>query len=391
MTTKPRPRILLVDDDPQLLQALKRLHGRKYDITAVTEPVKAIQTVHAEEPFAAVICDYQMPGLKGAACLAKIQSIAPDTVRVLLTGNNDLATAIDAINRGAIFRFLQKPCDEETFTRCVEDAVRQHELLLGERNLLENTVRGSVQLMSEVLSLTNPAAFGRAVRVQHYVHELLTKKCYVDAWEVETAAMLFEIGLVAVPQDVLDKVAHGTPLTTEQRAIFGRHPTIGAELLGNVPRMEGVARIVRYQTKHFDGGGMPTDDVAGADIPLGARILAAAIAFESRLAQGQVPAEAVSQMSEEEGRFDPRILQQLLELEPLHAQMRTQIISVRRLVAGYVLDQDIVHTCGSLIIPKGHRITESMIARLRSYADLGHIDREVSVLVDADPTAVPLA
>jgi response regulator RpfG family c-di-GMP phosphodiesterase len=388
--TKQRPRILLVDDDPQLLQALKRLHGRKYDITTVTEPIKAIQLVNQDKGFAVVVCDYQMPGLKGASCLAKIQSLAPATVRVLLTGNNDLDTAVDAINRGAIFRFLQKPCDDQTFTRCIEDAVRQHELLLGERHLLENTVRGSVQLLSEVLSLTNPAAFGRAVRVQHYVHELLARRTYVDAWEIETAAMLFEIGLVAVPQDVLENHAQGIELTTEQRAILGRHPTIGSELLVNVPRMEGVARIVRYQTKHFDGSGMPTDEVAGSDIPLGARILAAVIAFESRMVRGQDPGEALGEMASEDGRFDPNVLQQLAEIEPLHAQMRTRIVSVRQLVSGYVLDQDIVHSCGSLIVPKGHRITESMIARLRSYADLGHIDREVSVLVDADPATAPV-
>ena len=386
--TKKRARILLVDDDPNLLQALKRLHGRRYEITTASEPVKAIQIVQKEPAFHVVVCDYQMPGLKGSAVLAKIQSIQPDTVRVLLTGNNDLDTAVDAINRGSIFRFLRKPCDEDTFVRCIEAGIRQHELLLGEKLLLEQTVKGSVQLLSEVLSLTNPSAFGRAVRVQRFVKALLEQRQCPDAWQVETAALLFEIGLVAVPQDVLDKVAAGVELTTEQRAILGRHPTIGSKLLGNVPRLDEVARIVCYQTKQFDGSGMPTDEVAGEDIPLGARILAAAIGFEQRLSRGESAAQAVSEMADEAGRYDPSILQDLVAVGPLNDKMQTETVSVQRLVVGYVLDQDIVHSCGSLIVPKGQQITESMIARLRSYADLGHIDAEVSVLVGNDAAAV---
>ncbi|MCK5945381.1 MAG: hypothetical protein KAI24_25550, partial [Planctomycetes bacterium] len=127
---------------------------------------------------------------------------------------------------------------------------------------------------------------------------------------------------------------------------------------------------------------------AGEDIPLGARILAAAIGFEQRLSRGESAAQAVSEMADEAGRYDPSILQDLVAVGPLNDKMQTETVSVQRLVVGYVLDQDIVHSCGSLIVPKGQQITESMIARLRSYADLGHIDAEVSVLVGNDAAAV---
>jgi response regulator RpfG family c-di-GMP phosphodiesterase len=380
-----RPRILIVDDDPNLLQALKRLHSRRFDITTATDPRVAIELVRQGPDFVVVICDYQMPGMKGPACLAQIQKIAPDTVRVLLTGNNDLQTAVDAVNQGAIFRFLQKPCDEMTFVNCVRESLRQYELVLGERDVLERTVVGSVQLLSEILSLSNPQAFGRSVRVQHYVSAFLRDQKQSDAWQITTAALLFEIGVVAVPQDILDSLATGCELTTEQRAIYGRHASIGAELLSNIPRLGDIATIVRYQAKNYDGSGMPSDDLAGDKIPYGGRVLRAVIAFEARITRGQTVHEAVSEMAGEVGCYDPNILQRLAQMEPLHLQMQARMMSIRQLVAGYVLNQDIVQKGGPLIVSKGQQITESMLARLRGYAELGHIDLEVSVLVNAEP------
>ncbi|MFT7535216.1 MAG: response regulator RpfG family c-di-GMP phosphodiesterase [Hyphomicrobiaceae bacterium] len=384
----PRPRILLIDDDANVLQGLARVHGRKFDITTVQKPIEAIQLVQKDPDFAVVICDYQMPGIKGAACLAKIQSIAPDIVRVLLTGNNDLNTAVDAINRGAIFRFLQKPCDIETFERCVRDSVQQNELQSVERELLENTLKGAVEVMSEILSLSQPTAFGKAGRIQHYIKKILAKTKCDQAWQVETAGLLFQIGLVAVPQEVIQAANSGDKMSVEHRAIYGRHPTIGADLLSNIPRLEKVAEIVRYQAKNFDGVGMPTDSRAGTDIPLGARILHAVIEFDARLTRGQSQATAIAEMASTAGKFDPSVVADLATIEPETADMQSETVSIRRLVAGHLLDQDILHSCGSLIVPKGQRVTESMLARLRGYADLGHIDREIKVLAPDEPVSV---
>lgn len=376
-----RPRVLLIDDDENLLKGLVRLHGRKYDLTTASRAVDAIQMVQNEPAFAVVVCDYQMPGIKGSACLAKIQSFAPDTVRVLLTGNNDLATAVDAINRGAIFRFLNKPCDDEVFERCIHDAVRQHELLRSERDLLQNTLQGSVRVMAEILSLSCPAAFGRAGRVHAVVQRLARKRGIAEPWEVETAAMLFEIGWIAMPEGLLDAVAAGSTLTTEQRAMVGRHPAVGSDLLRHVPRLEGVAEIVRYQAKHFDGSGLPTDSKAGEQIHVGARMLAAAIEFCDLRESGKQREAALHDMAEQSGRFDPSVLQDLAEIDLPEDEMQAQKVSVRDLRPGYYLQQDIVHASGTLIVPKGQTITPSMLARLRTYADLGHIDFDVEVMV----------
>jgi response regulator RpfG family c-di-GMP phosphodiesterase len=387
---QPHDRILLIDDERSLLDGLVRVHGRNLNLVAEQDPERALEIVATQGPFAAVFCDYRMPKMNGGACLERLQQLAPDTVRVMLTGNSDLDTAIDAINRGAVFRFLRKPCDRDTFAACAAAALRMHRLLLGERDLLERTFKSSIQVLSDVLSITNADAFGRAGRVQHYVKQLIGPLRVADAWQVESAALLSQIGFVGIPQDIVQSLARKAPLTPQQRAIVGRHPKIGSDLLRNIPRLDEVARMVLYQTKRFDGGGLPTDSVAGAQIPLGARILAAAIAFEALLSNGVGKAEALAQMTSQRGVFDPQVLEQLANVHPQGAEMRPERLPVQRLLAGHVLEQDIVHQGGALIVAKGQVITESMLARLRSYADLGTIKLEFDVLVPAFETTVPV-
>lgn len=378
-----RPRLLVIDDDQSILQALRRVHGRRYELELFDDPRAAVASVQDGNDFMAVFCDYQMPGLNGAECLAQIQTQNPEISRVLLTGNNDLETAVDAINRGAIFRFLRKPCDADAFLQCADDAVRQSQLMRTERDLLENTLRGMVTTLTQILALTQPTAFGRADRVRQVLRRLMAHRGEPLGWELETAAMLASIGLVAVPPDLLAAAARGDDLNAAQRAIIGRHPTFGGKLLEKIPRLEGVTAIVRYQRKHFDGGGLPGDDVQGVHIPLGARLLFAVQAYDDELQRGYSHDAAVASMQARGDVFDPRILASLREMPPENDTSVPTSTPITRLAAGVVLDQDVIHQNGTLLVPKGQTVNESLLERLRNYADLGHIPDSVRVLETA--------
>ena len=117
--------------------------------------------------------DMRMPVMDGAAVLAQARSARPDTVRILLTGQADLEDAVAAVNNGNIFRFLLKPCPRPVLVQALSDAVEQHRMITAERELLERTLRGSVAALFDVLSLANPLAFARAVRIQQIVLQLI--------------------------------------------------------------------------------------------------------------------------------------------------------------------------------------------------------------------------
>ena len=108
-----KPRILLVDDDPLLLAGLKRQLRRHFRIETAPGGAEALALVQGEEPFMVVVSDYRMPGMNGNQFLAQVREISPDTIRIMLTGFADVGAAVDAINEGQIFRFLNKPCPSE--------------------------------------------------------------------------------------------------------------------------------------------------------------------------------------------------------------------------------------------------------------------------------------
>jgi len=122
--------ILAVDDDPNLLAALRRQLGRRFDMATATSGAEAVECVlaaeQAGESYAVVICDMCMPGMNGLETLAAIRAIAPRTSRIMLTGNADQQTAVDAINRGNIFRFFTKPCPPETLAAAVTEGAEEY-------------------------------------------------------------------------------------------------------------------------------------------------------------------------------------------------------------------------------------------------------------------------
>ena len=199
--------------------------------------------------------------------------MAPDVVRVMLTGYLNQSTAVEAINQGGIFRFLNKPCSTEKLVQTLEDAVAQHNLIVAEHDLLENTLGGSLKVLSEILALAEPKIFGQAEALRDAIRRLAASLNMTPTWDLEAAALLSQIGSVTIPPELILKSRLGHALSAGEQEVFNHIPAVGSSLLAQIPRLEGVARVILYQNKNFDGSGFPEDDVAGEAIPVGARML----------------------------------------------------------------------------------------------------------------------
>ena len=151
MSETERARILLVDDEVRVLEAMRRNLRTHYDITTATCASEALDILEHQGPFAVLVSDLRMPGMGGLELLAQARQLAPDTTRVLLTGKTDLASAIaDAARRhpgvvseGAVFRFLAKPLLPDLFLKALQAAVEHHRAATAGRALLEPMLRGS--------------------------------------------------------------------------------------------------------------------------------------------------------------------------------------------------------------------------------------------------------
>ena len=157
-----KPRIILVDDEVNVLQAYGRVLRARFAVDTAEGGEAALGMLSERGPYAVVVSDMRMPGMDGVELLAQAKGRFPDTVRIMLTGNADQGTAAEAVNRGEIFRFLSKPCDSALLIETIHQAVRQHELLTAEKALLEGTLKGSIRMLVDLLSLLDPISFGRA-------------------------------------------------------------------------------------------------------------------------------------------------------------------------------------------------------------------------------------
>jgi response regulator RpfG family c-di-GMP phosphodiesterase len=364
-----KPRVLFVDDEPNVLSAFVRsLRGGPFEVRTALDGHTALEAIRQDGPFAAIISDLRMPGMDGVAILRRVRDLAPDTVRVLLTGQADLEDAIAAINQGSIFRFVTKPCPPPVLQKIVEAAVGQHRLLLAERELLEQTLHGSIRALTDILSLVNPAAFGRATRLRQSVSALVGSFDIREKWHVEVAAMISQIGCVILPPHTLESVYEGRPLSEEEQAMMERMPAVVEQVLGNIPRLQPVLEILAYQYKNYDGTGTPADGVAGEAIPWGSRALRVALDYDLLESQGNPTALAFDVMRGRSGCYDRVILERLAQIRKSTQEFEVKELPFRLLSPGMVLAQDVRTRQGSLIVARGQEVTPSLIERLRNFS-----------------------
>ena len=380
-------KVLLVDDETNVREGYQRALRGRFDLSVAASGAEALDKIASQGPFAVVVSDMRMPQMNGVQLLAAVKQCAPDTVRVMLTGSSEQQTAIDAINQGDIYRFLNKPCDKEHLARVLEDAIRQYRLITAERELLQKTLAGSIRVLAEVLALADPAAFGRTARLQKLMRTIVDQLGIEREWWLEPAVLLSQIGFVTLPDNVSKKVAAGQSLATEEYQLYARHPGIGADLLAKIPRLEEIAGCVRYQEKNFDGTGVPHDAVQGNDIPLGARILKVALDYDRGDAAGLTPERCLTRMHRQSKWYDPVILDGLHKAMLRETPIHSREIPVRDLREGMVLAQDVRTNGGLLLVAKGLAITSSVRQRLENCHDNGAAPGVVTVVVSARDAA----
>ena len=362
-----KPRVLFVDDDPDILNGFKRQLHTRFDVDIALGGEEGLSAVGSRGPYAVIVADMGMPDMDGIQFLGQVKKSAPETVRIMLTGHSDAQTAIDAVNQGNIFRFLTKPCMHYVLVDILNAGVEQYHLVMAEKELLEKTLKGSLKVLTGVLSVVNPSAFGRASRVQRVVRDLVAVLEVEKPWQMEVGAMLSQVGCVTVPEEALTRLYHGGVLSSEETLMFQAHPKAGSDLISNIPRLEPVAEIIAYQEKHFNGSGTPEDDTAGQQIPLGARILKVALDFDTLVSADRSGAEAYSIMRARDGWYDPAVLEALTKIVDLESTQEISFVNVEDLATGMVIADDIKTSSGTVLIPKGQEAIPPIQMRLLNY------------------------
>ncbi len=390
-----RHRVLIVDDEQATLNLFSTVLKDRYAVETAISAEDALKLVKSgETPFAVVIADVFLPGVSGIEFLAQMSKLSPETLRIALTGDPGRDTVVESVNHANVFRFVSKPIRIQALAELIEAAVQRFESLRCEREMMETTVRTSVNLLLEVLATLNPASFELSQRLRGSVRVFSRGMKLANPWELELAASLARIGIVALPAPVSRKVAHDLPLTAREAEMVAQIPQVGSQLLKQVPRMDRVAQAIRYQAKNYDGSGTPVDSVARNEIPLGARVLRIFMDRAALELDGIAGDDAYETMAGRKGAYDPELLEASFQhfpgyiLSAVAADKEVRLISADELQPDMVLVTEVRTEERLLLVASGTRLTPLIVQRIRTHVALGTVIGPFGIQVAAPAALV---
>ena len=307
-------KILIVDDEPDNLALLYRTLRGKYEIAKSTSPLAALDILK-EGDFQCILSDHKMPEMDGVEFLKRCYEISPDTMRLLVTAYTDSGILIDAINYAKIYRYIKKPYNPEELLLIVQNALEYWQLKSDNQSLindLKELFAGTVTAIVEALDSKDAYTLGRSRRVTFYSVKI-AKALHLSpttVGKVELAGLLHDIGMIGVSDDILSKVEKLTP---DEYNEIKKHVNHSVKILDDIKQLKDVVEIIKYHHEFYDGTGYPYGK-KGEDIPIGARIIAVADAFDSmitpKIYRNQVsPREALERIKAVSGKqFDPIVV-----------------------------------------------------------------------------------
>jgi CheY-like chemotaxis protein len=361
-----KPEVLCVDDEPEVLAGL-RLHLRNhYVVHLAAGGPEGLELLRDNRNVAVILSDMRMPGMDGAKFLNAARATSPESVRMLLTGYTDMQSAVAAVNEGQIFRFISKPCPPDQLLAAFASALTQHQLIVAEKVLLQQTLLGCVESLAKVLSITKPLAFGRALRLRTKVRSVVEYLLLQGQWQIEAAAVLSQLGAVTVSEEALMKLNDGEELDeSDRREIAGGIET-SVQMLEGIPRLEPVLEILKYLGRDAKGKSSSAPGAA----PPGAMLLKLVLQWDVLESQGLSQADAFARLSAQHSAYDAEMISSLTNMPAVAgAHTASSSTGLRDLKPGMVLAEDLVRKNGVVILPRGFEIDSSLLEHIRTFAD----------------------
>jgi len=350
MNAPEKQTILIVDDEEPILNSLKRLLNNEslHILTAGSGAEGLTQLEDATNPVALIISDQRMPEMTGSQFLEQAKNQSPDTIRFLLTGYSDMDALVDAVNRGAIHRYIAKPWNDDELLLHVRQALEQYGLVTENRRLqnlthrqntelqelnrdleqkvnertqelrenneaLEKSFMDTFRLLSSLTEMLNPHLGEYMKHVGFLARGVALDLGLSDEAvdQIEIAGMFHDVGLLGLPTALMLK--DDADMDTTELSLYIQHPEIAALGFESVQRLAGVSKIIMAHHENYDGSGYP-NGLKAEDIPLGARIIAAVSDYCRIVDTWPTEPEEIKQKVTR--RYDPSMVEALQADDP---------------------------------------------------------------------------
>lgn len=238
-----------------------------------------------------------------------------------------------------------------------------------QRDLLQRTLVGTVQLISELIDLRAPGTAAHAARLRRLCLAMAEAAGHENSWRLDLACTLSRLGRLIVPRELQGAYDRHETLSHEEQRLIDTAPVIAAEMLAHVPRLDQVAEILRYQNTGYDGSDGIGDGRAGEDLPWESRVLHLARDFLRALnaAEGD-PVAALARLHADQDAYDPALLAAAAPvLEAWHeaaGPQATMELPVCQIRAGDVLLRDLYTGDGRMLLAAGAEVTQVLAKKL---------------------------
>ena len=380
--------ILVVDDITENIDVLNGILSRDYKIKVALNGEKALKIVKSGKHPDLILLDIMMPGMDGYEVCRRLKDIpATKNIPVIfVTAKGEIEDETKGFELGAV-DYIVKPVSPSI----VRARVKTHLELKNSRQhieqLLSKTLLGSIKLLTDILAIVNPRRFSQAARLKRYAHDLAVQLGLPDVWRIEIAALLSQIGIVTIPTQILDKVEKEISLSAQERDLYATYPSMGHDLLENIPRMESVAEMISHQQDTFSVSSTSSNPLDWDIEDLGGQILKVVIDYDRLIVKHNNPKSAILGLRNRGGLYPPFLLDALLESKSEIINRKTDeealpetLVKVSDLRSGMILEDDIKTEDGAVIIVKGNEISDNILSLIKRFTKHRKIVEPIRIL-----------
>ncbi len=446
--------LLLVDDEASITKSLQRsFHKERYDIRVAASGAKGLKMLkEAQKPFSLIISDQRMPEMSGAQFLEEAKRIFPYAIRILLTGYSDMDAIVEAVNKGEIHRYLTKPWNDDDLLLQVRQALEQYELVVENRRLfaltkrqnkklrelnknleekvaersgeiieknkelsrlnqeLESSLYNTVRAFASLIEIYTSSLAGHGRRVSAFSRQLaeLFDLSQEEVTQIEIAGLLHDIGKLGLPQRLLE-YKEDTWWRPQDKELFSKHPERGQATVQFIDKLNYAGLLIRSHHERYDGQGYP-DQLAEEKIPLGARIIAVADAYDKIVNLKVARKNLLRKVSKEAYMnqehlsaadafqkaailhlkdqaftlYDPDVVEVFLNLlkEKDAGHKQEKAVSIGELEENMILSRPLYWSSGMLLMPYGTVLTKNNISKLKKFHEVDFVTDVIYVLAN---------
>ena len=356
-----KTKILMIDDDIRVLNGYKRVLGREFDIKMAHDPVIGLKILKSEEDIAVIISDYMMPKVDGNLLFEVAKEISPHTIRIMLSGNADLTTAVDAINKSSVYKLLIKPFPANELKKIIFEAIKVYNKNIESKDILDDTFLVASSIIKNLVAMLSPRDGFYVNNITYMTKIIVNNMNYIQPKKIIIASYLSQLGFINLPTEIKSKIYYKKQLKNNEVKVIEEHPNFAKKIILKKAFLMDIANGISFQNKTFVQVSSIKDKLT-ADI---AMVLRVAVDYTIDLIYYDSDKRALRELKRNFMLYDPKILKVLeVYVTSLDDDYNIVEISPMDVKDGMIIARDFFNASNELLITKGSVVTSSIRLKL---------------------------